>query len=135
MSSDPAQSGYLLLFRGTEWHRNLPPEEIRRVMTGWMEWFDRLVAEGRCKGGHSLEPSGKVVGGAAGGVSDGPFNEAKEAVAGYFLLSVGSEKEAVEIAKECPGLPHGIAVEVRPLLERCHAAKVLEALERAAGET
>ena len=44
---------------------------------------------------------------------DGPFAESKETVAGYILLQVDSLDEAVEIAKECPGLDYGISVEVR----------------------
>jgi hypothetical protein len=46
-------------------------------------------------------------------VVDGPFAESKETVAGYILLQVDSLDEAVEIAKECPGLDYDISVEVR----------------------
>ena len=34
-------SEYLLLFRGTNWHKGLSPTEIQKVMTQWMAWFDR----------------------------------------------------------------------------------------------
>jgi hypothetical protein len=51
-------------------------------------------------------------------VTDGPFAESKEAVAGYFLLHVDDLNEAVEIAKEWPVLEiYGASVEVRPLAE------------------
>lgn len=49
---------------------------------------------------------------------DGPFAESKEAIGGYFLLQV-SEEEALEIAKECPALKHGVTVEVRPIVDQC----------------
>jgi hypothetical protein len=52
-------------------------------------------------------------------VADGPFAESKEAVGGYFLLKVDSLDEAVAIAQQCPGLPHGAKVEVRPVLAEC----------------
>lgn len=133
MNTDSPKSDYLLLFRGTEWHRELSPEDVQRTMTAWMAWFDRLIAEGRCKGGQSLGQEGKVVSGEKRSVSDGPFAESKEAVGGYFLLHVEDEEEALAIAKECPGLPYGMTVEVRPLLARCAASqRVVDQLAHAA---
>lgn len=120
------KSEYLLLFRNNAWHRQLSPEEVRRVMTDWMNWFDGLVAEGRCLGGQSLEHDGHVIRGADRNVTDGPYAEAKESVAGYFILLVDNEAEALEIAKLCPGLPYGSILEVRKLLERCRASQMLE---------
>lgn len=116
---------HLLLFRNTVWHRDLPPEEVEKVMTAWMAWFDRLVEEGRCTGGQSLEPGGHVVSGEGRTLTDGPFAEAKESVAGYFILHVADVDEAIDIANECPGLPHGITVEVRTLRERCAASQAV----------
>lgn len=114
---------YLLLFRNTAWHRELPPTEVERVMTDWMAWFDGLIADGRCRGGQSLNAEVRVVSGEAKTVTDGPFAEAKETVAGYFILTVPDFDEAVAIAQNCPGLPYGIIVEVRELRERCAAAQ------------
>ena len=95
-----------------------------------MTWFNRLIAEGRCKGGQSLGMEGKTVAGKLRNVTDGPYAEAKEAVAGYFLLHVRDMDEALEIAKECPTLGFGTIVEVRPLMVRCHASE-LAAMEPA----
>jgi|ERR1041385_5470802 hypothetical protein len=114
------QNGYMLLFRGTDWHKGLSPEQIQIVMSQWMSWFDRLTREGKVKSGHPLEREGKVVSGKKGRVvADGPFAEAKEAVGGYFLLQVNTLDEALAIAKECPGLDYGAIVEVRPVAEAC----------------
>jgi hypothetical protein len=129
MNSPPENSDYLLLFRGTDWYRDLSPEDIQTTMTDWMGWFNRLIDEGRCKGGQSLDRVGRVVSGKARSVSDGPFAEAKEMVAGYFILSVTGEDEALEIAKECPALPYGMTVEVRPLLARCRASELATGIE------
>ena len=120
------KSEYLLLFRNNTWYEQLSPDEIQRVMTDWMSWFDGLVADGRCLGGQSLEHAGHVVRGSDRNVTDGPYAEAKESVAGYFILLVESEAEAVEIAKLCPGLPYGATVEVRKLMERCGASQMAE---------
>jgi hypothetical protein len=122
--SNKSENGYLLLFRGTDWHKGLAPEEMQRVVTDWMAWFEGLVAEGKCAGGSPLENEGKVVTGSGGRmVADGPFAEAKEAIGGYFLLTVKTEEEALAIARQCPGLPHGIILEVRPIASRCGVAQ------------
>ena len=59
-----------------------------------------------------------MVSGAGGHrVVDGPYAEGKEVVAGYFFLNVSDLDEATAIAKQCPGLPLGLTVEVRPIVE------------------
>ena len=132
MNTPTPKSEYLLLFRGMDWHGRLSPEEIQTTMTDWMNWFNRLIDQGKCKGGQSLGSEGKVVGGKTGSVSDGPFAESKETVAGYFLLSVEGMEEALAIAKECPAIAYGVTVEVRPLLARCAASqRILDQLATA----
>jgi len=117
-----SQNGYMLLFRGTQWDKDLSPEEIQKMVTQWYAWFERLTQEGKCKAGHPLEREGKIVSGRTGRtVADGPFAESKEAIGGYFLLQVEDLDEALEIAKQCPGLDYGIDVEVRPVAEQCAA--------------
>ena len=111
---------YMLLFRGTDWHKGLSPEEIQQVVTQWKAWFDRLIEQGKAKAGQPLMHEGKIVSEKKGRkVADGPFAECKEAIAGYFLLHVDSLNEAVEIAKNCPGLNYGATVEVRPVAPEC----------------
>jgi hypothetical protein len=48
--------------------------------------------------------------------SDGPFAEAKELLAGFFLLEVDSHRRAVEVAARLPEAELGL-VEVRPVLD------------------
>ena len=119
MSTQP-NMGYMLIFRGTDWYEGLSPEEMQQVIDRWMVWFQRLTAEGIAVAGNPLEQAGKIVSGKNGRViSDGPFAESKETIGGYFVLKVSSMDEAVKIAQECPGLPYGIRVEVRPILAEC----------------
>ncbi len=114
------QSGYMLLFRGTDWDQGLSPEQIQETMTKWTNWFEGMVEDGRAKSGQPLHREGKVVSGKNGAmVSDGPFAESKETVAGYFLLTVETMEEAIEIAQRCPALEHGMEVEVRPVRPSC----------------
>lgn len=118
---------YMLLFRGSDWPRNLSPEEMQEVVGKWMAWFKGLMEQGTVVAGSPLEREGKIVSGKNGRtVSDGPFAESKEAIGGYFLLQVGSMDEAVAIAQQCPGLAYGTKVEVRPVLDRCALANDAE---------
>ena len=116
-------SGYMLLFRGTQWHKGLSPEQIQGVMSQWGAWFDRLADEGKLKAGQPLEPETKLVSGKGRTVSDGPFAESKEAIGGYFLLNVDNFDDAIQIAQQCPGLDYGIDVEVRQVAQQCPFAK------------
>jgi len=121
--STQANNGYMLIFRGTDWHKGLSPEKMQEIAGEWMAWFKRLTDQGTATAGNPLEAAGKVVSGKGGRVvADGPFAEAKEAIGGYFLLNVSTLDEAVAIAKECPGLPYGAKVEVRPVMEQCPLA-------------
>ena len=120
MSTLTKSSEYMLVFRGTDWHKGLSAEQMQQVAGQWMAWFNRLTAQGKAKAGNPLEREGKIVSGKNGRVvADGPFAESKEAIGGYFLLQVKSLDEAVAIAKECPGLAYGAVVEVRPVAEQC----------------
>ena len=122
----------MLLFRGTDWNKDLSPEEIQRVMIQWAAWLERLTQEGKVRGAQPLASEGKIVSWNNGQtVSDGPFAESKEAVGGYFLLQVGLD-EAVEIAKECPALQYGVTVEVRAVIDQCaHMERLNELLSHA----
>lgn len=128
MSTPTPQSDYLLLFRGTNWDKDLSHEQRQKVVADWYQWFERLKQEGKCAGGHPLREEGKIVSGRKGRtVADGPFAESKEAVGGYFFLQVADENEAIAIAQQCPGLEYGCVVEVRPVADMCSVrARALE---------
>jgi hypothetical protein len=117
--STPNENGHLIIFRSADWYQGLSPEQMQQVADNWMAWFNRLKAEGKCAGGNPLEREGKIVSGANRVVSDGPFAESKETIAGYFLLTVNTLDEAVAIAQQCPGLPYGVRVEVRTIAPQC----------------
>lgn len=124
---------YMMLFRGTGWHKGLSPEEMQQIVTQMHAWLDSLTAQGKARAGQPLHFEGKVISGKSGRmVADGPFAESKEAIAGYFILTVDSMDEAVEIAKNYPGLNYGAEVEVRPLASECAAVLNLRREEEAA---
>jgi hypothetical protein len=89
-----------------------------------MGWFKRLGEQGKATAGNPLDATGKIVSGKNGRVvADGPLAESKEAIGGNFLLAVSTLEEAVAIAKDCPVLPYGVKVEVRPVLGQCPLAE------------
>jgi hypothetical protein len=133
--STQSQNGYMLIFRGTDWYKGLSPEQMQQVADQWMAWFNRLKEQGTAIAGNPLEPQGKIVSGKNGRtITDGPFAESKETIGGYFLLKVDALDDAVAIAQQCPGLPYGIRVEVRPVAPECpllEGAQVENQLARA----
>src|SRR5262249_44075477 len=133
MNTQTKAPEYMLLFRGSDWHKGLSPEEMQKIANQWMAWFEGLTAQGKAIAGSPLEKEGRMVSGKNGRVvADGPFAESKEAIGGYFLLRVNSFDEAVTIAQQCPGLAYGVNVEVRqvaaecPLIESARAESQLE---------
>lgn len=112
---------YLLIFRETspDAYKSLSPEQRQQLLDRWNAWYDGLAAAGKVQHGHPLEPEGRIVSARGERVVDGPFAEAKEAIGGYFFLTVPSIEEATEIAKQCPSLSFGLTVEVRPVAEFC----------------
>jgi hypothetical protein len=124
---------YMLLFRGQDWDRKLSPEELQRSMSKWTAWYNQLAHQGKIKSAHPLTQGGRVISQKKGQpIADGPFAESKEAIGGYFLLQQSSLEEAVEIAKKCPLLEHGVTVEVRAVAEQCsHLQRVNQELAHA----
>lgn len=115
----PTPSPYLLIFRDAspDVYAQLSPEERQQLLQQWNAWYDGLAASGKVQHGQPLETTGRVV--RERRVTDGPFAESKEAVGGYFLLTVADIDEATAIAQQCPSLRLGMSVEVRPVAGAC----------------
>jgi hypothetical protein len=98
----------------------LPGGEIMEAMDKYMK---ELETAGVLRGGDGLKPSSKGarVKFKAGKptVTDGPFTETKELIAGYFVIEVSSLKEAVEWAKKWPAIDvdANVELELRPYFE------------------
>lgn len=121
-------SSYLLLVRETtpEVYEAMSPDERRQALDRWNAWVGRMAADGRLRDGQPLQSSGRLVAGARGErVTDGPYTEAKELVGGYFLLTDTTLEAATAIAQQCPLLPCGMTVEIRPIAAACHLATSL----------
>jgi hypothetical protein len=86
------------------------------------KYNEELVKAGIMLAGDGLKPSkvGKRIhfSGADRSVTDGPFAETKELVAGFWIWQVRSMDEAVEWAKRCPNpMPGPSDLEIRPFWE------------------
>jgi hypothetical protein len=93
----------------------LPDTELLTKMTKYNE---QLVKAGVMLAGDGLQPSSKgkrvKFSGEKRIVTDGPFAETKELVAGFWLWNVASIDEAVEWLKRAP-FGGGVELELRPL--------------------
>ena len=116
MSTQTTTAEYLVICRGTKFGESLSPEDIQNAMKQFQAWFERMSDQGKMKGARQLAPEGKILSGRKG-VTDGPFAESKEGIAGYWFIQAASLDKAVEIVKEDPLLDYGHTVEIRPILE------------------
>ena len=97
-----------------------PPDE--KILAAMGTFNEELVKAGVMLAGEGLQASskGKRVhfSGTKRTVTDGPFAETKELIAGYWVWKVKSMDEAVEWVKRCPN-PHvdDSDIEIRPFYE------------------
>jgi hypothetical protein len=97
----------------------MPTEEM---FTQMMAYNEELVKAGIMLGGDGLKPSSEGArvhfSGKKRSVSDGPFAETKELVAGYWLWQVDSMQEAIDWVKRCPNpMNEDSDIEIRPVFE------------------
>jgi hypothetical protein len=95
----------------------MPSEELLAKMGRYNE---ELVKNGVMLAGEGLHPSSKGVrvrfSGSTRTVIDGPFTEAKELIAGFWLIQAKSRDEAIEWVKRAP-FDGGTEIEIRQVFE------------------
>jgi hypothetical protein len=95
----------------------LPTEEMLAAMGKYNE---ELVKAGVMLAGEGLQASSKGArvkfDGSKRTVTDGPFSETKELIAGYWLWQVRSREEAIEWLKRAP-FKDGEEIELRQVFE------------------
>jgi hypothetical protein len=84
------------------------------------QFSDGVQASGRCVAAEALQPvstattvrvrNGKVA------ITDGPFAETKECLAGFYLIEARDLNEAIQVASKIPPASVG-SIEVRPVRE------------------
>ena len=95
----------------------MPSEQL---LTEMGQYNEALVKAGILLAAEGLHPSSKGArvqfSGTNRSVTDGPFAETKELVAGYWIWQVQSMAEAIEWVKRCPNpMPGESEIEIRPI--------------------
>jgi len=99
----------------------LPPQTQELVANGQTDFIKRIRETGEFVSTYALDgpASSKTVRNADGAVAvtDGPFLEAKEFLAGFYLIEVESAERAYEVAALMPDVQvPGLGIEVRPVV-------------------
>ncbi|QTD38081.1 hypothetical protein JL193_01890 [Polaribacter batillariae] len=108
---------FIIKTEGSVW-TDLSPEQLQKHMEHGSAYIGNLMKHGKLKGASPIEKSGsRIVTKSNGTLKDGPFNETKEVVAGFFHITAKDMDEAMEIAKSNPifnDIP--TKIEVHPLM-------------------
>jgi hypothetical protein len=109
---------FLLILKteGSVW-TDLSPEQLQKHMEHGMAYIGNLMKEGKLKSASPVDKGSRIVTESNGIMKDGPFNESKEVIAGYFLIVAKDIDEAIEMAKANPifkDIP--TKIEVHPMM-------------------
>lgn len=112
---------FMIMVKGNEMSEGgaLPDPALVAEMGKFNE---ELVKAGVMLAGDGLQPSSKGArvkfSGKARTVVDGPFAEAKELIAGFWIFQVKSREEAIEWVKRAPNpFPGESEIEIRQIFE------------------
>jgi hypothetical protein len=117
---------FMLMVKATkESEAGIFPEGSKELFAAMGRYNEEMVKAGVMLAGEGLQPSSKGArvkfSGGKRTVTDGPFAEAKELVAGFWLIQVKSKDEAIEWVKRCPA-PMGEDVESEIEIRQVHEA-------------
>ncbi len=109
---------YLLILKteGNVW-TDLSPEQLQKHIENGGAYIGNLIKEGILKNANPIDKGSRLITESNGVLRDGPFNESKEVVAGYFHIVAKDIDEAVAIAKANPifgDIP--TKIEVHPMM-------------------
>lgn len=112
----------MLVYQNEKRWAELPEAEKAQMWAECHEYGEAITGSGHLQAGAPLEPTSTArTLRASGGklmVTDGPFAETKEVLAGYHLVECKDVEEAMAIGARFPGLKYGASLEVRPILVR-----------------
>jgi hypothetical protein len=115
---EPAMQFLTLIYTDPERLAELPAEEFDRLMRGCFEKADALRDAGSLLGSQQLESHEAArtlrVRDGVSRITDGPFAETREFLAGFNLIEAADIDEAMRIAHEFPWSRFG-SIEVRPV--------------------
>ncbi|WP_276481369.1 YciI family protein [Paraflavitalea pollutisoli] len=92
------------------------PEQMQVFIQQYQDWVGGIAAQNKFSGGTGLSTEGRVLKGTAV-VTDGPYAEIKESLAGFIIVKATDFDDAVSMARACPILEgEGNSVEVRKVM-------------------
>lgn len=106
-------SKYLVLSRG-QWDKDASKEDIEKAIDRFYDWLMLNIDQGKMKMGSRLGTESAIVSKCCVS-TDGPFNEAKEVVGGFWFILAKTLDEAAALAAENPCAQYGLSYEIRPL--------------------
>ena len=109
---------FMLLIRTEGDHlSSLTPEKQQEHLQRVIIYIEDLMKNGKLKSAQPLEMESTIISGTKGKLKDGPFNESKEVIAGYFMILAKDMNEAIEIGKRNPIFESATSarIEVRPI--------------------
>ena len=112
---------YLLMIYVNEATRWTDPAKIEAMRDKYAVFTREIIQSGEFKGGDGLLPASTATtvrvrdGNAL--LTDGPFAEAREQLAGYYLVEAADLDAATAIAARIPDAEGG-AIEVRPIRQQ-----------------
>ena len=101
----------MLIFRHPDGKEVASPEQLQIWMKQTMDWIAGIAAQNKFVGGNGLPFDDARVVRSGNVVTNGPFGEAKDLIAGFWLWKVKSKEEAIEWVKRCPN-PTGAEAEI-----------------------
>lgn len=111
----------LMIYVSEETTMTMNPEDRKDLVQGYTEFHTDVNQRGIWDGGAPLQPisnsttvrirDGKTM------ITDGPFAETKEQLAGIYILHCDNLDEAIEMAKKIPDVKYG-AIEIRPAMDQ-----------------
>jgi hypothetical protein len=108
---------FVLLFRLDIINKDAQPspEQLQVYMKQYQDWVGGIAARNKFVGGKGLSTEGRVLK-SNNVITDGPYAEIKESIAGYIIIRAADFDDAVSLAKDCPMLKgEGNSVEVRKI--------------------
>ena len=112
---------YMMLVYSTEPPAGLTPEEAEQIRAGHHRVMEEAARKGVLQGAEPLAPisTATTIRAASGTVlvTDGPFAETKEHLAGYYIMECENLDEAIDWAAKIPTKCRGGegCIEIRPL--------------------
>ena len=110
---------FMVIVKANSENEGAPPDPL--LMADMNKFNDELLEAGVLLGYDGLYPSSKGArvhfSGKKRTVTDGPFAESKELIAGFWFWQVKSLEEAIEWAKRCPNDEGESDIEIRQIWE------------------